>query len=398
MDVTLYTLLSAMMFMQFAVWGAWSPVLAARLLGPLKFTGKQTGWIYGTMALASMVSPLIAGQIADQWLNTEWLLAGSHIIGAVLLLVAAKMDTFKKLFPAMAAYSFFYAATIPLSFSLLFTHIGGIIADPAQAFDAGKIFVWIPVGWVLAGLLLTAWRHAKGEGDGTDCLKLAAGASLIMGILCFFLPATVPPAQGGEALPFIQALGLLKDRNFLLFLVLSFVVFAQLQFYFLGTAQYLGDLGVKGKHIPAAMAIAQAGQIFATYVLLGFFLGKGFQLTLAAGAAAWLTMYLLYAVGKPRIVVILSMTLHGVAYALFVFGGQIYTDVVGGEIKGSAQALLTVVTLGLGLFVGSQFAGYIMDKHCTDGKFNWKKIYLTPCILTAVCAVLFFILFRNPAA
>jgi nucleoside transporter len=398
MNWNLYILLSTMMFLQFAVWGAWSPVLAARLFGPLKFTGKQTGWIYGTMAISSIISPLIAGHIADKWVNTEIILALSHIIGAALLLLSSKISTFRNLFLSMSAYTLFYAATIPLTFSLLFTHIGAITEGRTEALDTGKILVWIPVGWVLVGLLLTGWRHIRGSGDGSDCLKFAGIVSLLMGLFCFFLPATPPPGEGGDAIPFLQALSLLKDRNFLIFLILSFIVLSQLQFYFLGTARFLGDIGVKTEHTPAVMAIAQGAQIFATYILLGWFLDKGFQLTLAAGAAAWLTMYLIYSLGKPKILVILSMSFHGVAYTLFVFGGQIFTDLAGGDIKSSAQALLTVVTLGAGLFAGSQFAGFVMDKYCSDGKFNWRKIFLVPCVLTGICVVVLFILFNNPPA
>lgn len=398
MNWNLYTLLSTMMFLTFAVWGAWSPVLAARLLGPLKFTGKQTGWIYGTMAISSIISPLIAGQIADQWVSTEIILATCHIAGAALLLLSSRISTFRNLFLAMGAYTFFYAATVPLTFSLLFTHMGAIAGGQGEPLVVGKILVWIPAGWVLVGLLLTAWRHVKGSGDGSDCLKLAAFVSLLLGIFCFFLPATPPPCQGGEAMPFIQALTLLKEWNFVVFLILSFIVLSQLQFYFMGTALFLGDIGVKTEHTPAVMAIAQGGQMFATYVLLGWFLGKGFQLTLAAGAAAWLIMYLCYFLGKPKILVILSMSLHGMAYALFVFGGQIFTDLAAGPIKSSAQALLTVITLGAGLFVGSQFTGFIMDKYCVEGKFNWRKIFIVPCVLTGISIVLFFVLFKNPSA
>ncbi len=46
MKTVLYIQLAAMMFLQFAIWGAWMPVLATRLLGPLKMSGKQVGWIY----------------------------------------------------------------------------------------------------------------------------------------------------------------------------------------------------------------------------------------------------------------------------------------------------------------------------------------------------------------
>ena len=101
MPWSLYLRLSLMMFIQFAVWGAWSPVLAARLLGPLKMSGKQTGWIYGTISLGAIVSPLIAGQIADRWIATEWFLTAAHLVGGVLLIVAAGRKTFGSLFAVM---------------------------------------------------------------------------------------------------------------------------------------------------------------------------------------------------------------------------------------------------------------------------------------------------------
>ena len=120
MDI-LYVKLSAMMFMEYAVWGAWMPVLAARLLGPLKMTGKQTGWIYATLPIGTMISPLIAGQLADKYVDTGWILAVCHLLGAVLLFAAARIEKFTPLFLVMLLYSMFYGATIPLVNSLMFT-------------------------------------------------------------------------------------------------------------------------------------------------------------------------------------------------------------------------------------------------------------------------------------
>ena len=111
------------MFFEYAVWGAWAPVLAARLLGPLKMSGKQTGWIYTTLPIACIVSPLLAGQLADRYLNLEWILAGAHLIAAMLMFVAVRQKTFGGLFLTMLGWSFCYAATMPLVNSVLFRYV-----------------------------------------------------------------------------------------------------------------------------------------------------------------------------------------------------------------------------------------------------------------------------------
>ena len=387
----IYLSLSIMMFLEYAIWGAWSPVLAARLLGPLKFSGKQTGWIYGIFFIAFIFAPLVAGQIVDQWVSTEYFLAVSQVVGGVLLFVAAKKEKFSSLLVVMGLYSLCFTASVPLVNSLMFSHL----TDPGA--QSPKIFIWAPIAWVLVGLALTAWRRKKGTGDGSDCLKLGGGISLLMGVFCLFLPHTPPAAAGAEVLPFVQAFSMLSDGNFLLFLVLSFVLAAQLQFYFLGTAQYLGDIGVQSKNVPAAMTIAQAAQTIATLVALGYFVNVlGFRWTLSVGVLAWLVMYLVYSMMKPKWLVISSMALHGIAYVLFIIGGQIYVNsVASDDIRGSAQALLFVVTMGFGFFLGTQFTGFVMDYFKKDDKFRWQPIFLVPCALTAVCAIAFILFFKG---
>ena len=382
MSWTLYIQLSLMMFLQFAIWGAWSPVLAARLLGPLKMSGKQTGWIYGTLFLGCIVAPLIAGQVADRWVATEHFLAGAHLVGGVLLLIAATKRTFGGLFAVMGLYALCYASSLPLVNSLMFSHL-----TDAKAQSPG-IFIWAPIAWVLAGWLLTGVRRlGKGGGQGGDCLVLAGLLSLVMGAYCFFLPHTTP---AGGKWPIVDALEMLKDRDVLILLIASLVVASQLQFYFLGTARYLGDLGVQDKNIPAVMTIAQVAQIVVTWFALAIVLKKvDFAWILAAGALAWTVMYVLYAIASKWLV-IGSMALHGIAYVLFIIVGQIFIDVKAPEgAKGSAQALIFVVTMGFGLFLGTQFTGAIMDKFTTDeGTFRWRKIYLVPCALTLASAIL----------
>ena len=373
-------------------------MLAARLLGPLKMTGKQTGWIYGALFLAFIISPLIGGQIADQWISTQWVLAVSQIAGGALLLIAARKTTFGGLFAVMGLYSLFFAATVPLVNSLMFAQLANVYSDAAGVNAASvKIFLWAPIAWVLVGLILTGWRQVRGTGDGSDCLRLAGIISLMMGVFCLFLPHTPPPGSNAQILPFLKAFSMLADDNFLLFLVVSFLLASQLQFYYLGTAQFLADIGVESKNIPAVMAIAQAVQLVATVAVLGYCVNSlGFRWTLSLGVLAWLLMYITYAAMKPKWLIIGSMGLHGIAYTLFIIGGQIYVNVIASpDIRGSAQAMLSVVTMGLGFLLGTLVTGIVMDWLKKDGKFQWRPIFLVPCALTFACAIALIFFFGS---
>jgi len=269
-DAAVYWALSAVMFLEYAVWGAWAPVLAARLLGPLKMTGKQTGWIYATLPIACIFAPLLAGMAADKYVNAEYILLACHAIGAVLLLVAFTRETFGALFGVMLAYSICFAATMPLVNRVVFEH----------AKNAGTVFIWAPIAWALVGYTLSGWRMLRGEGKGGDCFVYAAILSVLMAVSCCFLPATEPKAKAAgaavaaktdapdaaksdaakkpadEADPLGKAFAMLKNTNFLIFVLASMAVAGMMQFYFLGSAQFMIDNGISGKAVPASMAIA----------------------------------------------------------------------------------------------------------------------------------------------
>ncbi len=389
MDLALYVRISLVMFLEFAIWGAWLPVLATRLLGPLKFTGKQTGWIYATLPLACIVSPLIAGQLADKWINTEYLLLGAHLAGAVLMFLAARQTKFGRLFIIMLFYSVFYAATLPLVNSVLFAHISDVGLQ-------GKVFIWAPIAWALIGYFLTGWRWVFKTGEqGRDCLYLAAVLSVIMGVCCLFLPAT-PAARAGTA-PILKVLSMLGEANFLVFVLVSVVGAGLMQVYFMGTAHFMQEMGVPNKNVPASMAIAQVVQAVATYFLMVLLIqNAGYKWTLVVGALCWALLYVIYVGGKPTWLIVTAQSLHGLAYVFFIIVGQIFANSVAPEeSRSSMQALIFAATTGVGMYLGTQFGGAVMDKFKKDGKFQWRRIFMLPGAIMIVCAVVLAILFKG---
>ena len=399
MSWQLYLALSFAMFMEFAIWGAWAPVLAARLLGPLKMSGKQTGWIYATLPLACIISPLVAGQLADKYVSMEWILGIAHLVGAILLFMAAGKVKFKGLFVVMLFYSLCYAATLPLVNSLMFSQLAKSNLDAAS--NSPKIFIWAPIAWALVGYSLTGWRWIFKTGEkGRDCLYFAAILSLIMAVGCLFFMPNTPPAKAGVA-PIAKAMSMLGEFNFLIFILVSMVVAGLMQFYFLGTAQFMQDMGIPARNVPASMAIAQAVQAAATWFLLAFMIdparGPGFKWTLVVGAACWLLMYLFYINEKPKWLIVTSQSLHGLAYVFFIIAGQILANELAREdIRSSMQALVFAATTGVGLFLGTQLAGFVMDKFRKNEKFQWRQIFMVPGAIAFVCILVFILLFKIP--
>jgi nucleoside transporter len=390
MDWKLYLALSFVMFMEYAVWGAWMPVLAARLLGPLKMSGKQTGWIYATFPIACIFMPLVSGQLADKYVNMEIILGVAQLLGAILMFVAARKTTFKSLLVVMFLYSVCYAATLPLVNAVLFAKVSDVA-------EQGKVFIWAPIAWAFIGWFLTGWRWIFKTGEkGKDCLYLAAILSLIMGIGCLVLLPAMKPSGTGE-MPILKAMALLKDANFLIFIVVSMIFFALMQFYFLGTAPFMQDMGIPAKNVPASMGIAQAVQAIATFFLMALFMKElGTKWTLIVGATCWFILYIAYIKQQPRWIIIACQPFHGLAYVLFVIVGQIFADTQATtDIKSSTQAMLFAATTGVGLFLGTQFAGFIMDAFRKEGKFQWRSVFLVPCAIALVSILVFLIFFKG---
>src|SRR5262245_36714696 len=119
--------LGVMMFLQYFVWGGWAVMLFSYLIAKpdaqpagLGFNDAEAGWVFSMLWLACIISPFIGGQLADRYVPTQWFLAGSHLVGGLLLLGASQQHTFWPMLIFMAVYSLFYAPTLALTNSLAF--------------------------------------------------------------------------------------------------------------------------------------------------------------------------------------------------------------------------------------------------------------------------------------
>ncbi|HQK93967.1 MAG TPA: MFS transporter [Armatimonadota bacterium] len=397
----LYFRLFIMMFLQFAIWGAWAPVLG-QVLDKMGFSGTQIGWIFSLMPLACILSPFIGGQLADRYMPTQWFLSIASIIGGVAFLMAAQQSEFSAMSWFMFIGCFAFAPTIALSSSLAFQNLKQVDRD------FGIIRVGGTIGWIVAGLLLTAWRNTRGDGAvgalPIDCLQLGGWAAIAMGVYCLTLPNTPPQREGTNPLAFMQALKMLRDPVFAIFMAISFVVTTELQFYYVLTSPFLANIGVPEARIPAYMTLAQFAEIFVMALALPLVLPRlGIRKTLAIGVIAWPIRYVIFAIGSPVWLVIASLTLHGFCYVFFFTVSQVYVDKVAPrDIRASAQSLLSLITLGIGSYLGSLFCGWVKDYFTTgSGKeavTNWQMVFVIPIALTVACAIAFLLFFKEREA
>ena len=178
-----------------------------------------------------------------------------------------------------------------------------------------------------------------------------------MGLHSFALPHTPPRKRDGSPWAFLESLRMLRDPTFAIFVGISFVVATELQFYYVLTAPFLVSetMGVSAASVPGVMVIAQIAEIFVMAFMLSRVLERyGMRTTLAICVIAWPIRYIIFAIGSPAWLVIASLSLHGFCYVFFFTAAFIYVDrMAPADVRGSAQSLIAIVTLGLGSFLGA---------------------------------------------
>lgn len=389
--------LGIMMFLQYAIWGAWAPVLSEYLINVLGFNGFQVGVIYSLLPLATIISPFIGGQFADRYFPSEKVIGILQLAGGALLVYLSFVSDYKTMMWIMLIYCVLYAPTLALTNSIAFINLKN------SEKEFGIIRVWGTIGWIVAGLMLSGWRTIAKSADSFvfqgDTLLLAGIFSIIMGFQSFTLPKTPPKKEGAKPWAFLEAIKMMKDKNFMVFIIICFVVATELMFYYILTAPFLTSdkIGVSSANVPAVMVIAQVAEIFVMALLLPYFITKmGLRKVLVIGVLAWPARYIIFAIGKPAWLVIASLSLHGFCFVFFFTAAFIYVDTVSPkDIRHSAQSLITLVTYGIGNYLGSLFAGKVQTYFTTDAGTNWTSVFLVPCVLTILSALAFLLFFKE---
>jgi nucleoside transporter len=383
--------LSILMFLQYFVWGAWYVTMGTWLGSTLHFSGEQIGLAAGTTALAAMISPFFVGMIADRFLATERILAALHLIGGGVLIVASTQTTFGPFYVVILAYSLCYMPTLALSNSLSFRQM----KDPGVEFP--PIRVLGTIGWIVAGLCI----GTLGLEATAVPLRLAGAGSIVLGAFCLALPHT-PPLDTNTRVTFggiigIDALKLMSERSFAVFVIGSFLVCIPLQFYYAFANLYLNEINVT--NAASKMTLGQGSEIFFMLVMPWFFRRLGVKWMLIVGMAAWMARYAFFAYGDNSALVWMlyaGILLHGVCYDFFFVTGQIYVDTKApADLRAAAQGFIAFVTLGVGMFIGSWASGRVVDAYVAGSTHDWHSIWLVPSAGAAAVLILFAFFFRT---
>jgi len=387
--------LSFMMFLEFFIWGAWFVTMGTYLSKTLQAGDVQNGMAYATQSFGAIIAPFIIGLIADRFFDAQKILGFLHIVGAVLLYWISMQQNFETFYPYLFLYMLLFMPTLALVNSVSFRQL----SNPEKEF--ASLRVWGTIGWIAAGLVI-GWFAWEQTNSLVNTFRMAAMASALLGVFSFILPKT-PPASVGKKMSIgdiigLDAIRLLKNKNFLVFFISSMLICIPLAFYYQEANKFLNEINLA--NAAGKMTLGQASEFFFMIVMPFFFRKLGVKKMLLIGMLAWVVRYVLFAYGDAQTSLVsflyLGILLHGVCYDFFFVTGQIYTDKLAGPaIKSSAQGMITLATYGAGMMIGFWIAGEVSAHYNMGETHDWRMIWLIPAAIAAFVLIIFMIFFKD---
>lgn len=386
--------LSAMMFMQFFVWGAWNVTLG--LVMQTVGLGALIGNAFSVGPIASIAGSFLIGMAATRYLAPRMLMVVLHLVGGVLLFLLPTLITPKTggtFVWLLLAYMILYMPTVGLSNTIALKSFGARV----DRFPFVRAFGTL--GWIVAGLII-GWA---GLSASPQIFQVAAIVSIALGLYSLTLPHVEADAPQDESLVrqvlCVEAFNLLRQRSFLIFILCATLISVPLAMYYAYASPYVGAAGIS--NVGGTLAIGQMSELVFMFSMPWLYRRFGVKPLLLIGMIAWAVRYALFAIGDGEgsiWAIYLGVALHGLCYDFFFVAGAIYTGTIATPkgVNAQAQGMLTLFTYGVGMLLGSQIGAWLYAQMpATPDIADWHHMWWYPAIAAAVIAVLFQIAFRD---
>ncbi|PHY02353.1 MAG: MFS transporter [Planctomycetaceae bacterium] len=390
-----------MMVLEFAIWGAWLPLIWGTMgKDGLAFTDTQIAWVGSAFAIASIVGIFFSSQFADRTFAAEKFMAASHLVGGLAILGMYWAKDFPTFFGLMLVHSLFYVPTISVSNSIAFTHMKN-----AQK-EFGIVRMGGTIGWILAAWPLYFILQGKSGADAVAASRsifLVAGiTSLVLAAFSLTLPHTPPkpaaPGDGGFA--WLKAARHLARPYLLVLFLVTFIDAVIHNGYFVMAGDFLGSqtVGIKPEWIMPVMSIGQVAEII-TMAALGTVLARlGWKTTMILGILGHAARYAVFAfMPDNQSLIIAVQVLHGICYAFFFATLYIFIDAAfPKDVRSSAQSLFNLLVLGLGDLVAKWLFIPLRSQLTVDGVTDYRQLFLIPTFLALAAAAILLVAFWPP--
>jgi hypothetical protein len=399
-SLAMYLRLSAMAFIDTAILACVVPLLAIYMRHAHGFSAREMSTIYAVGPFAAILAPLLVGQLADRLFSAQKVLATVNLLRAGALFAAARADSYGEFLIGMTLVFLLQVPSLTLGSAVSFHHL-----RDARRF--GGLRVWGSLSWIvivwLCSLYLERFPPAEQANQVRGCFYLAAALSLVHAGYALTLPET-PPAKGKNPFAVIDALYLLKSRNFIALSLGGFVMSVAMPFYFVLQGLFMvdpqGGLGISIAEANRASTLAQSLELFLFPILALVFRKLGTRWVLFLGLAAWPVRFAAFMLKSPAWLVIGAQVLHGLNVVFWVASAAIAVDLLAkGDVRASAQGLYAITSSGIGALVGQLAVGQVYELYeLPDGRHDWTSIFAVPFLFTLLGALSFVWLYREPEA